>query len=147
MKPKKLKLDNYNFMVSLFYDESDRGSAVLAGSYAEHALGDFLLSKVSDEGAVNELFGSNGALSSFSQRIQIARAFGFISKDTAVGLNLIRKVRNDFAHNPLDASYDESPIREWCATLREMLPVSEEHTTSSRHVYLLSCGYFLIGLM
>jgi hypothetical protein len=42
MKPRQLKLEDYDLMVVLFHSESDRGAAVLAGYYVENVLGMYL---------------------------------------------------------------------------------------------------------
>lgn len=147
MKPKDLKLINYNSMVEAFHSESDRGAAVLAGSYAENVLGKYLAYKCTDKSKEEDLFGSNGPLSTFSQRILISESFGLISKNTAETLNYIRKVRNHFAHHPLDASFGSSPVREWIEVLRGLIELREdqEETRSemtNRNVYLICCGFF-----
>ncbi|MGP9677415.1 hypothetical protein ACT3TC_02040 [Halomonas sp. AOP27-A1-41] len=147
MKPKDLKLINYNSMVEVFHSESDRGAAVLAGSYTENVLGKYLAYKTIDKCSEKELFGSNGPLSTFSQRILISEAFGLVSKNTAETLHYIRKVRNYFAHHPLDASFDSSPVREWIGILRGLIELRGDQEEvrselSNRNVYLLCCGYF-----
>ena len=147
MKPKDLKLINYNSMVEAFHSESDRGAAVLAGSYAENVLGKYLACNCTDRSKEDDLFGSNGPLSTFSQRILISEAFGLISKNTAETLNYIRKVRNHFAHHPLDASFESSPVREWIEVLRGLIELREDQEEirsemTNRNVYLICCGYF-----
>lgn len=147
MKPKDLNLEDYNSMVEVFHSESDRGAAVLAGSYAENVLGKYLENKCKDNSKVEDLFWSNGPLSTFSQRILISEAFGFVSKNTADTLNYVRKIRNHFAHHPLEASFETSPIREWAEALRRLLELREDQEEirvemTGRNVYLLCCGYF-----
>lgn len=147
MKPKDLKLANYNSMVETFHSESDRGAAVLAGSYADNVLGKYLAYKCKDKSKEEDLFGSNGPLSTFSQRILISQAFGLISGNAAVTLQHIRKIRNYFAHHPLEATFETSPVREWIGILRDLIELREDQEEirsemNNRNVYLLSCGYF-----
>ena len=78
--PENLDIDHLNEMVPAFNSESDRGAAILAGSFLEHYLGLFLRSRSVDEAVAEKLFGSMGPLSTFSQRIAVAYAFGFINK-------------------------------------------------------------------
>ncbi|MDZ7735022.1 MAG: hypothetical protein U5P41_01905 [Gammaproteobacteria bacterium] len=48
--------------------------------------------------ATHSLFSGFGSLSSLSQRIQVAYAFGWLSQDILMELNQIRNIRNDIAH-------------------------------------------------
>ena len=150
MKPKEIKYDQHNEMAEQFSSESDRGAAVLAGSYTENILGMYLQFKMKDKFLANELFNSNGPLSTFSQRIMIAQAYGFLSVDTCKSLNFIRKIRNHFAHHPFDSSFDESPVREWSDKLIQLIPLREdqEETRSEfkrRHAYIISCSYISLN--
>lgn len=159
MKPHPLEISKYNSMLEQFRSESDRGAAVLAGSWVENIIGIYLEHKMVDQSASHELFSSNGPLATFSQRISIGSAFGLISKNTADTLNYIRKIRNHFAHYPLEASFDERPVSEWAQHLMKLLEEQLNSYTgmnsregnknetlklkySCRDVYLLSCGLF-----
>ncbi len=116
-KPRQLDLVKWNELVGVYHGESDRGAAILAGSFVEHALGLFLRSKTRDPKLADELFGALGPLSSFSQRTAIAYAFRFISKRRYRDLELIRRVRNHFAHHPLDATFAASEVGQLTAQL------------------------------
>ncbi|WP_064365968.1 DUF4145 domain-containing protein [Pantoea ananatis] len=147
MRPKDLILSNYNNMVNIFHQESDRGAAVLAGSYVENLLGSYLIYCMKDKSVEEKVFSSNGPLSTFSQRIDIAQAFGYIDKKSAKRLDLIRKIRNHFAHHPFDASFDDSPVKDWASNLSSLLDWKDEHKIISdamtpRISYLVNCGYF-----
>ncbi|MBD9551580.1 DUF4145 domain-containing protein [Pantoea sp. PNT01] len=147
MKPKDLVLTNYNDMVTMFHQESDRGAAVLAGSYVENLLGSYLVYCMEDKSLKEKVFSSNGPLSSFSQRIEIAQAFGHIDKKTANKLDLIRKIRNHFAHHPFDASFEDSPVKDWANNLFSLMDWRDEQgliklSMTPRVSYLISCGYF-----
>ena len=87
MKPIDVTLADYQLMVTLFENESDRGAAVLAGSYIENHLGLYLRTKVIDSSVADRMFSSEGPLSTFGQRIDIAYAFGFLSKEQTSDLN------------------------------------------------------------
>lgn len=81
--------------------ESERGSIILAASMLEEALG--LLLKTSLHGNVSEdlkreLFFGQGAMASFSSRIKLCYGLGHISENEFKALNVIREIRNSFAH-------------------------------------------------
>jgi hypothetical protein len=145
-KPHNLDLWDWNSMVESFHNESDRGAAVLAGGFVENYLGIYLQSFVVDPKVASDLFQAVGPLSSFSQRIAIARAFGFISKKQYDDLTLIRKIRNHFAHYPLDASFSDLPVTQLATKLSEINTAIESHPKDeaerNRRAYLISCAMF-----
>jgi len=63
-------------MHTFFLQETDRGAAVLAGSYAENLLGLYLQSFMVDKSVAEKMFGAHGSLATFSQRIDFAQGFG-----------------------------------------------------------------------
>ena len=143
-KPKELSLGEWNEMVGTFHEESDRGAAILAGSFAEHVLGQYLKFRIRDKKVADALFAVMGPLSSFSQRIAIAYAFDLISLGQYKDFETIRKVRNHFAHHPLETTFNTKDIKQLCTALSMFKETSNEHYPKSgeRHriAYLLSCG-------
>lgn len=149
MKPIEISFTDYKEMVSLFHDESDRGAAVLAGSYVENYLGLFLRSCMIDASLSDRIFDSNGPLASFSQRIDFAQAFGFLPKPLCNELHLLRKIRNHFAHHPKSASFNQSPVREWISLLLSSVKVSLNdgklfQLDDPKTAFLVSAGMFVI---
>ena len=133
----------------MFETESDRGAAVLAASYAENQLGLYLKEFMTDKSLCEKIFESNGVLSSFSQRIDFAQAFGFLTKELCQELHLIRKIRNHFAHHPKNASFTSEPVKGWVGTLRASkeveLPEGLKFKLSDpRIAYLISVGMLVI---
>ncbi len=131
-------------MIDSFHNESDRGAAVLVGGFVENYLAVYLRSLVVDAKVADELFQAVGPLSSFSQRIAVARAFGFISKGDYQDLTLIRKIRNHFAHHPLEASFGTTPVTQMASNLSEQQTASASQPKNlARHnrlAYLYSCA-------
>lgn len=149
MKPVEATLTDYQLMVSLFENESDRGAAVLAGSYVENHLGLFLRSKMNDNSVAERMFSSEGSLSTFSQRIDLAQAFGFLSKEQCDDLHLIKKIRNHFAHHPKEASFNDKPVSDWVANLiatktKIAMPDGTKNLLGdAKFRYLISAGMFV----
>ena len=149
MKPVDLSNEDYQSMVVLFQNETDRGAAVLAGSYVENYLGLYLKSKMSDTSVADKVFGQDGSLSTFHQRIYFAQAFGFLSKAQCADLLLIKKIRNHFAHHPKEASFASKPVSDWVEKLHSaLIPIRMPDGTDSkiddpRICYLLSSGMFI----
>ena len=149
MTPIPTSQADYQAMIESFNAESDRGAAVLAGSYAENSLGMFLESFIVDPAPSERLFGSNGSLSTFSQRIDFAQAFGHLSKQMCAELHLIRKIRNHFAHHPKASSFSESPVREWATSFtaaREVKFASGDSfkLDDPRIAYLMTIGMLMV---
>lgn len=153
MKPVDVTFADYQSMVEMFQQESDRGAAVLAGSYVENHLGLYLRSRMIDQSATERMFSSEGGLSTFSHRIDLAQAFGFLSKRQCEDLNLIKKIRNHFAHHPKEASFSKTPISDWVHNLvasQTKLTLPDGTTdviADERFCYLVSAGMFLAQTM
>lgn len=150
MKPAETNIADYQSMLVLFENESDRGAAVLAGSYVENHLGLYLQSKMKDTSLANRMFSSEGPLSTFSQRVDLAQAFGFLSKEQCADFNLIKKIRNYFAHHPKEASFSDKPVSDWVSNLiasrtKITTPAgTQEALGGARFRYLISAGMFVV---
>jgi hypothetical protein len=102
-----------------FYDEldremeraSDRGAAIIAASGLE-----LLLDRLLEASLVSGTFPSK-ELSTFSAKVWLCHALGLLSEDEARDLDLIRKIRNSFAHD-IDASLDTGPSSSRCRELK-----------------------------
>lgn len=103
-----------NFRNSL-NQESDRGSALMAAAFIDNKVGELLHSFFIDNKKIYErLFESNGALATFSSKIDLAFLLGLIPKNIFDDLHLLRKIRNDFAHNASFMTFESNPIKERC---------------------------------
>lgn len=145
-KPKNLSLWDWNVAVEGFHGESDRGAAVLAGGFVENYLAIFLRAYTVDAKVTSEIFDAMGPLSSFSQRTAVARAFGFMSKGQYEDLTLIRKIRNHFAHHPLDTSFATPEVQSLCLKLSQLSVADESSPRNeaehNRRAFLFSCTMF-----
>lgn len=117
MKPTPLSPASHGDMFTSFQSESDRGAAVLAGSYVVAVLGAFLQSHTQDRSVAGRMFEEGGSITSFAQRIDTAQAFGFLSSELCADLRLVRKIRNHFAHYPMEASFETDPVRGLASSL------------------------------
>jgi hypothetical protein len=91
--------------------ESDRGVVLVTASYLEDRLGILIgkfLVEGSDTKALVEEF--NSPFGTFSARILGAHALGLIDQYEKERLTIIRKIRNDFAHD-LKASFETQNIK------------------------------------
>ncbi|GAB6096123.1 hypothetical protein JCM14469_23760 [Desulfatiferula olefinivorans] len=116
-------LDNQFEVVAEFRSaldlESDRGCALLAISFLEEELKILLKKCLVDTPEVDEkIFSFNGPLGTFSSKIEMVFLLGKISKTIKDELNLLRKIRNDFGHNPKPIHFNTHPINERCNSLK-----------------------------
>ena len=95
------ELGEFNEWLTLAQKLSQRAAAVIASAYVDQELEKVLRGFfIADERASNELLGRMRPLADFSARIEAAYALGLISESEYRNLNLIRKIRNEFAHRP-----------------------------------------------
>lgn len=80
------------------------------------------------------LFEGFGPLASFSSKIEVAYALGFIEATDKQSLHAIRGIRNKFAHCAEILDFDSVPI----AILCKKLPPASVATTSNYHHFVIS---------
>lgn len=97
-------------MLNLLNKESHRGAALIACSYLDNQLHAILEAFMLEGTHAQKLLnGFNAPLGTFAARIAAACALGLISADETRECDLLRKVRNEFAHK-IDASFDDERI-------------------------------------
>jgi DNA-binding MltR family transcriptional regulator len=86
--------------------------------FLEEQLKQILSAFMVDDAKSDELLdGAHAPLSSFSSRITACYALGLISEAEHHDLNLLRKIRNDFAHD-IHASFDTQSVVDRCKLLK-----------------------------
>ncbi|MEY8211376.1 MAG: MltR family transcriptional regulator [Colwellia sp.] len=114
----KKKIEEVKAFRSTLTKESDRGCALFASSYLDKALSDLLYCALAyDKKIERDLFEGNAPLSEFSARIKMAFYLGKISKVEKRDLDLIKKIRNEFAHNANAIDFEEEKIKNQCREL------------------------------
>jgi len=98
-------------------NETDRGCGVLGSALLDARLE--LLFRRRLRKFHKELLDGMGSLGTFSARIRMACALGWIDEDAADDLNIIRFIRNDFAHShDHNLSFQNESIESRCKNLR-----------------------------
>jgi DNA-binding MltR family transcriptional regulator len=93
--------------------ESDRGCVLVGGAVLDEGLEQLLRAEMPDDpkivkDLVNPLFMHPGPLATFWARSRIAFSLGYLSKETFDDLEVIRDIRNSFAHGYGPASLTET---------------------------------------
>ena len=125
--------------------KNDRALALVLGSFVDSVLEANIKARLRDTEHSADLFGERGPLGSFYWKIQIARMLGLITKDEARELDLIRKVRNHFAHKLHGGTFSEAPVRQLCAefaVFRRNLPASKHGHPRERQAFFLTALLF-----
>ncbi|WP_374387933.1 MltR family transcriptional regulator [Sandaracinobacter sp.] len=103
--------------LELLRAESDRGAVLISTGYMEEQLKDVLLAFMLDTPQARELVTSgNAPLGSFSSRISACYTLGLISENEYSDLMLLRRIRNDFAHD-MHTSFDTPSVVDRCKLL------------------------------
>lgn len=104
---------------TLLNSESDRASALMAAAFLDDQLRMLLEANlVQDKKVLLRILDQRGPLATFSSRIDMAYAMGLIGKRTLLDLNLLRKIRNEFAHTAGTLSFDSPKVSAWCSQLQ-----------------------------
>jgi DNA-binding MltR family transcriptional regulator len=90
----------------------------MAAAYLDSQL-ELLLRKsfIADEHVAKELLDASKPLGTFSSRIDLTFAVGQLPRLVHRDLHLIRKIRNDFGHNPQPIDFAEPRISARCREL------------------------------
>jgi DNA-binding MltR family transcriptional regulator len=94
-------------------EESDRATPVLIFSFIENAIKQLFSAELSPDtpGGVASLFGQSGPLATTNTRIRMLAALGWIFHDTAKNLDVLRKIRNQFAHDPPQSGFLDERVQ------------------------------------
>jgi hypothetical protein len=106
-------------LISKVGAESERGMTVLVAAELDRVLKVVLKSYLAPGKAREDLFGGGSPpIETFSAKINLARALHLIREDEYELLHLIRRIRNQFAHNP-DAAFSDERISSWLNAIPE----------------------------
>jgi len=106
--------DDVARLVEDFSRETDRGVALLGAAFLDDALNLMLRAAlVDDADAVNRLIGPGRPLETFGACTHLAYCMGLIGPDLYADINLIREIRNDFAHRQ-PTQFDQAELRPKC---------------------------------
>jgi mannitol operon repressor len=112
--------EDHGRVIEELQKESPRGMVLLGAAMIDDCL--FKLLKgfmIDDSKEVDRLLegGANSPLGSFSSRSLCAYCLGLISENEFHDVEIIRKIRNSFAHDLLRTSFDTQSIKDRCKML------------------------------
>ncbi|WP_298623093.1 MltR family transcriptional regulator [uncultured Zoogloea sp.] len=115
--------------------ESDRGCALVAAAYIENELSALLKRFFVRQAATatEALFEFNGPVGTFSSKIRVSFALGLISKETQQALDLLRKIRNEFAHLHQPMTFESETVKN---RITAMLPSTADSNGTCRDQFV-----------
>jgi len=121
MKEEDLK--TLSEFLQYFQKETDRGAALVGAAMVESRLERLLNETLLDNFSKKELLtGVNAPMGTFNSKIKLCHVLGFITDKEAKEANLIRKIRNEFAHQLDELSYSAQPVCDYCLQLQADTP-------------------------
>jgi mannitol operon repressor len=97
--------------------ETDRGRALIVASLIEEMLEEVLKAYLMASPQTKKLFeGPNATISSLHSKALLCRSLSLITKQEYADIDLVRKIRNQFAHNVL-CSFEDQKVKDWAAKL------------------------------
>lgn len=95
-------------------ERDTRTFCILVGSFMEDTFkANFIEQWAIEKKQLAEYFGANGPLSTFSQRLIIASGLNWLPPALQKDAGLIRKIRNEMAHNHRVHSLNQEPLLSW----------------------------------
>jgi len=118
------KIKDFSHFLKVFQNETDRGAVLVAGTLLEEKLRVIIESfLINTKESSDILSGFNAPLGTFSARLKMAYSLGLITNDEYFDCNLIRKIRNEFAHRfDLQFSFNDKKVIKLCGQLKADLP-------------------------
>ena len=115
-------IDYYSEFLSEFQKETDRGCALVGAALLDNQLENTLRSFFKKNKESEELLSANGPLGTFSSRIKLAFCIGAIIDMEYHELEIIRVIRNEFAHGLHGISFETQKIRDLCKNFNSDTP-------------------------
>lgn len=97
-------------------NSSDRGLVLVSGSIIDELLGELLKAfLINSKSVEKDLFKVNGVLATFEAKIQMSYYLGLISKNEKSNITYLQRVRNKFAHQFIDITFENDAISNVCS--------------------------------
>lgn len=133
-----------------FNQESDRGAALSAAAVLEDCLEEVIKTFLRDcKSSVKLLDGFNAPIGTFSSKILLAHALGLIQDNEFQQIELLRKIRNQFAHTWEYLNFESNTIKSLVFTLPYMGPadIEKDCRNSPRQYFNFWVAGILVNLL
>ncbi|MGD9767498.1 MAG: hypothetical protein AB7U62_07625 [Pseudolabrys sp.] len=132
---------------------TDRSTVIVTSIFVENSLRDAIVARMHKltKAEYDQLFTGNGSLSTFSNKIRLGYALGVFGSQVRNNLDLIRRIRNAFAHARRPISFRRQQIMSmannlshaaiWKSGGLKNAPPSEQ----AKGVYSLTCMFLYVS--
>ena len=142
------ELEEIQRFFNQFHGETDRGAALSAGAMLEDRLGDILIGFLVESDQTAELFkGMNAPFGTLSSRISACLALGLIEQREFVEMEIIRRIRNKFAHNWDNITFESDSVRDLTNNLPWRGPEEYEKTATSKDRFCTAMSMLMVDLV
>ncbi|MET3299059.1 DUF4145 domain-containing protein [Bradyrhizobium diazoefficiens] len=115
---------------------NDRGYCLLVVSTLENNLDEVIDRHVADfnKEDYDAFFDGNGAAGSLSRKISLLQALKVIGPVTRRNLNIVREIRNAFAHGKIPITFETPEVKALCEELRLINPLDPADRNPDNHI-------------
>lgn len=151
-------MDEAHDLAEFCVNADDRTLCILVVSFLEDALKRVFAEqwKIISKKDFDRYFGGSGPLSTFSQRTLVAQGMQWLTPQDTSELDVLRRIRNSFAHNHHIHSIDDEMIRGsvetlqkreqvWCQREAYAKPYESAPTTKRLRLRVFCAGMFIIS--
>jgi DNA-binding MltR family transcriptional regulator len=116
--------------------ETDRSVVIVASALLDEALKESVKARLlpAKKTELCILSGGNSPLSTFSSRINFCYQIGLISNVMQRDLHIIRKLRNDFAHDPFELSFKDNSVKNRISELNSVVNYGEKNIKARSNI-------------
>ncbi len=139
LSTKKIEDSDFALMAEEIREASDRTAAIVMGAFVERELEQWIVKVLPrrDEETIEKLYERDGALGSFYAKIYLGYALGVYDETTRDNLDIVRRIRNAFAHTPQQIGFETDAVKNEIEKLKpttsmELLSEFEKFSESGR---------------
>lgn len=141
------ELKTFSEFLDYFQNESNRGVALTAAAYLDERLHEILKNFFVNKKESKQLINGHAPLGSFYSRTLACYSLGLIEKNEFEELNIIRKVRNEFAHDWNEANFETKKVAELVEKLPYGGPEEYEDKSDLRMKFITAVIILLVDLL
>jgi len=126
----------YDAFIRSLSNESDRAVPVIFMAFIDNEIEAMLRQELNPAvtGGADRLLQPDGLFGSFGARVNLCQAVRWISDETASDLHLLRRIRNEFAHDPY-AGFERGSVPGWISSLQCVTAVVNQAKEDPRGLY------------
>lgn len=132
-------IEYFSAFLAEFQKETDRGAALVGAALIDTRLEAVLRSHFLKSKVVEDLLdGGSAPLGTFSSRIKLAYALGLITELEFNECEIIRRIRNDFAHGVHGLTFQDQKLTALCNNLKANTPDGKRFDGNPRQLFINS---------